>query len=430
MVNEVLNEDFNNPRALFIGAYCLLKAERFGMAYNLFSRVTQLEPKRSEPWNNMGMCHQETWNLDDAERCFLKSLALEKDNKAALNNLALVYVNRCQPRKALEWSEKALKIDSSMNDALDNKALACLMLRQWKEGWDCWKASLGGSHRREIVYGKETRWDGSKDKTVVVYGEQGLGDEIVFSSIIPDLIRDSKKVILDCDRRLEGIFKRSFPEADVYGTRFQKEVTWPAKYQIDHRSSVADLTRFYRNTDESFPGKPWLKPDPERCIQWKALLDSLGEGKKVGISFTGGLLSTGYKKRSVTLEAMLPILKQKAHFVSLQYKEVPDYAEFERMYGVKVHHWKRAVQSDDYDDTAALVSQLDLVITVTTAVVHLSGALGVPCWVLTPSKPRWFYCLEGDSMPWYSSVRLFRQKGLNWNEVINQAAGELQNRLR
>ena len=373
----------------------------------------------------MGMCHQESWNLDDAERCFRKALQIEpekKQAKNAMNNIGLVYVNRCLPSKAIEWIDKALAIDPEFREARENKGLACLMLKDWREGWKNWAYSLAGQFRREIIYGDETRWDGSKGKTVIAYGEQGLGDEISFSSCIPDLIRDSKKVIIDCDKKLAGLFKRSFPEADVYGTRFKNEVKFAQDYGVDHRVAFGDLPRFYRNASSEFPGKPYLVADPERRIQWKALLDSLGPEPKIGIAFTGGLLSTGYKKRSLSLEAFLPILKEKAHFVSLQYKEVPDYAEFERMYGIKIHHWPRAVETKDYDDTAALVAELDCVISVTTAVIHLAGALGVPALVLTPSKPRWFYGLEGDSVPWYSSVKLFRQQGQDWQSVIEKVA--------
>lgn len=424
VANEVLNEDFNNPRALFIIGYVLLKAERFGLAYNINKIVTQMAPNRAEPWNNMGMCHQETLNLDDAERCFRQSLKIEPGSKAAMNNMALIYVNRGQPEAALQWSEKALKIDPAMKDAQDNKGLACLMLGKWAEGWKNWEASLGGPQRREIVYGSEPRWDGSRGKTVVVYGEQGLGDEIAFASCIPDAIRDCKKVVIDCDHRLAGLFKRSFPQADVYGTRFQKEVGWPAKYQIDARCAMGGLPKFYRNRDEDFPRAPYLIPDPERRIQWKALLESLGPGMKIGFAYTGGLLSTGAKKRSLDLDQLLPLLKQEAHWVSLQYRDPPDCEAFFRDHGIRLHHWRRGTQTDDYDDTAALVAELDLVITVTTTVVHLCGAIGTPCWVLTPKHPPWFFGLGREDMQWYSCVRLFRQK-TDWDEVVRRIAKEL-----
>lgn len=408
LVNEVLNRDFDNPLALFMAGFIMLKAERFGLAHSLFQRCTQINPNRPEPWNNMGMCHQETWDLDAAEMCFRRSLALDPENKAALNNIGLIYVNRCDPEKAIEWADKALAIDPDMRDAQDNKGLACLMLKRWREGWYFWEASLGGKHRKELNYVGEPRWDGAKGKTVVVYGEQGIGDEISFASIIPDAIRDCSKVIIDCDYRLEWLFKRSFPDAEVHGTRFSMEVDWPNE-EIEANCAIGSLTKFYRNRTEDFPGTPYLVADPERRLQWRALFDSYRK-PVIGIAWNGGKASTGAEKRSLTLQSFLPLMKAiDAHWVSLEYKDrSAELAAFEAEHGIKVHQYAWVTKTQDYDDTAALVAECDLVISVTTAVIHLAGALGKEVWCLAPSKPRWFYGLEGD-LPWYKSVRMFRE---------------------
>src|SRR5688500_7412213 len=100
IAQEVLNDDFNDPLALFVAAMALLRTKRYGLAYNLLRRVTQLQPAMFAPWNNMGMCHQETWNLDDAERCFKESLKRNPSNLAALQNMSLIYINRCMPEEA------------------------------------------------------------------------------------------------------------------------------------------------------------------------------------------------------------------------------------------------------------------------------------------------------------------------------------------
>jgi hypothetical protein len=423
LCTEVLNEDFSNVLALHFAAIALLKGERYGLAYSLFRRVAQLTPKNSEAWNNMGMCYLEAQNPNRAEDCFKEALSRDPQSWSAMNNLALIAVNRCDTEKTHQWADRALKLNPDLMEAWQTKAFAYLQKREWKPGWELFEHSLGGPHRREIVYrppeNREPRWDGSPGKTVVIYGEQGLGDEISFASIIPDAIRDCKKVIIDCDKRLEGLFKRSFPQADVYGTRKQDAVEWLANYDIDARSSAASLTRFYRNADESFPGTPYLSADPERRIQWRALLDSLGPEPKVGIAWSGGLHDTGAKKRSLALEQLAPVLQQKAHFVSLQYKG----ASPEMVGGVRLRNWDRATRTSDYDDTAALVAELDLVITVNTSVVHLAGALGVPCWTLTPKHCRWWYC--ADPCPWYRSVRIFRQTN-DWKPVIQTVADELK----
>jgi tetratricopeptide (TPR) repeat protein len=403
--NEILDEDFGNELALFMAGYALLKSERFGLAYNVFRRVADVS-RRSEPWNNAGMCHQETYNLDDAETCFRKALQLDPDSIAAMHNLALIYVNRCKPEEALKWVDRAEKAGSTSWEALDNKALALLMLGRWEEGWKAYRATAGRQKQRGLRgYNDEPMWEGQKG-VVAIYGTQGLGDEISFASCIPDAVKKAD-VILDCDHRLEGLFRRSFPEAKVYGTRF-KDRTWDE--DVDYSLPIDCLPQLFRNRDEDFPGVAYLRADPERRVQWRALFDTMRK-PVIGIAWTGGIPSTGKEKRSLSLADLEPIFRSvEATWVSLEYRDCEEeIREFEKNTGIKIHHWKRATQTKDYDDTAGLVAELDLVLSVTTAVVHLAGALGKECWCIAPNLPRWFYRLEGD-LPWYKSVKMFRQK--------------------
>lgn len=409
--HKVLNDQFDEPNALYFSGQHLLNENKIGLAHVLFRRLAQLAPERFEVWNELGRCYQENQDLEVGYKCYQRSLHLAPRAVCALNNMALIRINQGRPEEALELSEKALTLDMRPGDRLDtleNKALAHLALHQWEEGWKLYEHTLGhNKHRKERLYGDPGRWDGSKGKTVIAYGEQGLGDEISFGSCLPDLVGDSKKVVIDCDPKLEGLFKRSFPEADVYGTRYRTDNDWPTRYEFDGRVAFSTLPRFYRRKTEDFPGTPYLKADPERRIQWRALLDTL-PGLKVGIAWNGGLQVTGRVRRSLTLDQMLPILSQKATFISLEYNDASEeIARLEKERGIKVIQWPRATLGD-YEETAALVSELDLVISVTTAVIHLAGALGKECWVLSPPRPRWFYGIEGNTVPWYKSVELFR----------------------
>jgi ADP-heptose:LPS heptosyltransferase len=166
----------------------------------------------------------------------------------------------------------------------------------------------------------------------------------------------------------------------------------------------------YRREDKDFPRKGWLVADPERRLQWRALLDQL-PGKKVGIAWTGGRDNTFRSRRSFSLEGLLPILKTPGiTWVSLQYKDpAKEIAEFQKKTGIEIKHWKRATENCDYDETAALVQELDAVVSVTTAVVHLCGALGKKGYVLVPARSRWFYASSGVEHRWYDSLELYRQ---------------------
>jgi len=407
LCNEVLEDDFYNDMALFIQGYILMQSEKFGLAYNLFRRCAELRPDQTEIWNNMGMCLEidyPTLAMD----AFDKALELNPRNHHAMINKGLMYLKCGQPEKCVKLCNQALKIDPNSRAAHDNKAQALLMMREWAQGWDEYTYSWGGKHRRKRDFGLP-EWEGQKDATVIVYAEQGLGDEILFASCIPDLQAISKQVIVECDRRLQGVFERSFG-VEAFGTRFEERSPITDWHQADYVISMGELPRFFRRSHKAFPGTAYLEPDPERCVQWRALLDTL-PGLKIGLAWTGGLKNTGKKERSLGLDTLAPLFDLPHTFISLEYKE-PD------LKGYPIKHWSRAVdKSADYDDTLALINELDLVISVTTTAVHAAGALGKECWCLVPEHPSFRFHLSGE-MPWHKSVKLIRQNGLWDNTVI------------
>jgi tetratricopeptide (TPR) repeat protein len=424
IVNKYLDDHYENIPAICLAAHIMMDAERIGMAQALMKLATLLQPNSSVLWSNLGLCYRESADWDEGEKCFIKALQRDPNNTMALNNLTQLYVNTGQPIKALNCANKALSIDDNQPDTKYNKGLALLQLGQWKEGWQYFDSNLGDIRsRKERTYAQIPRWTGVKGLNLIAYGEQGLGDEIFFGSCIPDLMRKNN-VVIECDKRLEGLFKRSFG-CPVYGTRFQAGVNWLHRHEIDASVAFGSLPQYFRNSDEEFPGTPFLKADQQRRIQWRALLDSLGPKKKVGIAWSGGIKKTGATMRSVSLDEMLPILKQDATFISLQYKDCPEIEKFEKEHGIKIYHWPHAMQTKDYDDTAALVAELDLVISVTQAVIHLAGGLGVPCWILTPKTPMWRYGLNGEKMVWYNSVKLYRKKS-EWVYVMADVAKDLR----
>lgn len=428
MCEGYMNERFDDFRALVMAAHILFDSERIGLAQALLKLASMLKPEDAVIWNNLGLCYREGADLEEGERCLIKALSRDPQDANAYNNLSQLYVNAGQPMKAINCADKALAITPTMLEARYNRGQALLMLGKWKDGWEGYEHNLGRHRgRKERVYGTIPRWTGVDGLTLIAYGEQGLGDEISFASCLPDLLQ-SNKVIIECDKRLGGLFRRSFPDCQVYGTRFTPNIIWPNKHQVDASVAFGSLPGFYRNATEAFPGKPYLKADPLRRVQWRAALDSLGPKPKVGLAWTGGLKNTGRDRRSLQLDDLMPILRQDATFVSLQYKDAPEVAGM-REQGIDIHHWPHAVQTQDYDDTAALVAELDLVICVTTAVVDLAGALGVPCWVLTPKAPMWRYGLTGTKKVWYESVKLYRQKA-EWLHTVAEVGTDLRKFIR
>lgn len=410
---KLLDKNPDDALALFLMGYVYAMAERFGLAINTFKRVTSLKPEKAESWNNLGMAYHGLKSVQALD-CFHKAWNIEQKASYAAN-IASSHLELCHWKEAKAWADKAIALDPKVNGAWVSRGMACLALGEWRDGWEGFAKSLGGKFRKEIQYQDEGRWDGTLGKTVVVYGEQGLGDEVLYASCIPDAAQHNR-IILECDPRLEGLFRRSFPSVDVYGTR-RLEADWMDSYQIDARCPVAGLPQFFRNDAESFGthGRGWLVADPERRIQWRALFDSWGKKPKIGLAWSGGSRHNRPDMRQIGLEAFRPLIEAvDADFISLQYKDPT--AEIEAT-GLPVRHFKRACETDDYDDTAALVAELDMVIGVHTSVHHLAGGLDVPGVILVPHKTLWLYAGE---FPWYAS-QLFRQhKGEAWVQTIER----------
>lgn len=410
----LLDKNHNDALALFLMGQIYAKAEKFGAAYNIFTRVTQIRPEQSEGWNNLGMTCEGRKDHIESMRHFEKAWSIEKKASYA-SNIGNCYLSRQDYKQSIEWARKALRIDPACNSAKAVLGMASLSLGDWPTGWDNHEASLGGKFRKEVEYQGEGRWDGTPGKTLIVYGEQGLGDEVMYASCVPDAAK-SNTVVLECDKRLEGLFKRSFPSVSVYGTR-REAAPWLDQHRIDARVSCGTLPKFFRRKPEDFPGTPYLKADPEHVLQWRALFDSWGKRPKIGIAWSGGSKHNQPQARHVGLAGLRPLVESvNADFVSLQYKNPAQEIEAS---GLPVRHFKRACETSDYDDTAALVAALDLVVSVPTSVVHLAGALGVKTHCLTPYESDWNF--QGDRLPWYASVDLFKKpKGEPWSKLIER----------
>jgi tetratricopeptide (TPR) repeat protein len=421
-----LDEEPDDVVVLSIIGHIYIAAKRWGMANVFCRRALELDPSLTQLYNNVGLTYvQLPGKEQEASHYLRKALKLDPKNAPAMSNMATLTMRECKPQECIQWANKALAIEPHLVPAKEDRGYANLMLRNWAEGWAGYEEMVGGARGgfRDELY-----WDGSKGKRLLVCGEQGIGDELSFASILPDAMRDNE-IALECDPRLYGLLHRSFPDLEIHGCRFDREPEWRRYREFDARCLIGTLAMHYRKRDEDFPGTPFLVADPERRQQWKVLLDAL-PGKKIGIAWTGGLLGTFKHRRSVALESLLPILKTPGvSWISLQYKDASaEIAALKAKHGIDVHHWARCTEAKDYDETAALVAELDMVICVTTAAVDLAGGLGVPCWVLVPSKPHWRYGLTGDDKVWYRSVKLYRQKK-EWKDTIERLAFDLAEHL-
>ncbi len=411
---ELLDENPDDAMALFLAATIYTRAEKFGFAIALLRRIAELKPDRAEPLNNLGTCYSGLGDIESAQHWYFKAWG-KKPAAIYGANVAYTYMEQRKYGKALEWVDRALAIDPACVSAISTRGFCRLALGEWADGWKDWGVTVGGKFRKKMQFKDEQQWTGGRVGTLAVYGEQGLGDEIMFASCLGDAARDND-IVLECDSRLEGLFRRSFPFAKVYGTRRQKEIAWPNQHDIKANLPIGQLPEFYRPTPDSCPGKPYIQADPERRIQWRALFDTM-PGMKIGIAWSGGSKHNNPKGRSIGLESFRGLIEGGGNtFVSLQYKDPT--AEIAAS-GLPVRHFKRANETQDYDDFAAMVAELDGVIGVHTSSHHLAGAMGVPGLIIVPKKTLWTYNL--DTMHWYSSASLFKQlPGEDWAQSMKR----------
>ena len=425
IIQPLMHEHPYERDLCYMAGHIYEKAGNHAIAYHMFKLGTEADPREASGWLNFGRVAEDLWRTSEAERAYAKALKLAAPKsetlKCTLGNLAALCIDNARYEEAERWARKALEEWPDFGGARSNLGFAQLGQRNWAEGWANYRYCIGTLARPLVQYRGEPMWDGTPGKTVLLYGEQGLGDEVSFASMLPDAIGRCAKVIVDCDKRLASLFQRSFPGAVIYGTR-QAKARDGAMWREEDRNfdcslPIGQIGEYFRTTPESFPGTPYLKPDPERAMMWRSLWATKGK-PVIGIAWNGGIAKTGKRFRRWTLEQLMPVFSAiDAHWVVLEYRSAAlELAEFKARHPeVDIKEYPHATLTQDYDDTAALVDSLDLVFCVQTAVAHLGGALGKPTWVCVPPISQWRYGPSETSVPWYDSVRVIRQRAGQWD---------------
>lgn len=271
-------------------------------------------------------------------------------------------------------------------------------------------------HSGKFLPGRQADLDNLAGKRVLVLDEQGVGDEIMFASMFPDLVATGAEVVCVSNPRLQSLFQASFPEIEVAGDARALD---PAAF--DRIVPAGNLGARFRNTAEDFPCTPYLRPRREVLERWRERLGSRTTPLRVGVSWRGGVFNTGGSGRSLNLSTLTPLLERSdCEFFSLQYGDVQ--AEIDAV-NAQLSRPVRSFPPEDIEDftnLAGLVLGLDAVVSVQTALVHLAGAVGAPCVAMIPFFPEWRYGRRGSTMLWYGNVELVRQpRQGDWPSVID-----------
>jgi hypothetical protein len=422
LYGQLLEQNYDNLGLMATLGSLYVQQQKWGHGIHFLQMAMDGGLKEPDAYTNLAVAYQRSGQYDKARGWYEKSIQGDSTPEA-LTNYSGMFVEAGAPEKCISLCEEAIKKSPDLAMAHWNMALALLGEGVWDRAWEEheWGFIPKGLREDRDVLGLP-KWDGTPGQRVLIYGEQGLGDEIMFASMLPDILK-TNPVVLECHARLETLFRKAFPQLDaVYGTRWDQEISWGDNHKCDARLAIGSLGKFYRRSRESFPGDSYLRAEP------------LPSGKfRVGISWMGGGHKLGrVQKRSVPLTWWKSILNvPNVEFVSLQYTDGSE-EDLDMMdaLGYDIKRMDEA-KAKDYYDTARLVASCDLVISVCTSVVHLAGALGVPCWVITPKFPAWRYQNQGG-MPWYRSVRLYRSPGTTqdgWMPVIQRIGFDLDELL-
>ncbi len=395
-------------------------SETMGLAIPLLMRACELDPSNAQAWNNLGAAFKAGFQHTEAETCLVKAHELDPKNAAVYANYSGLYINEGCPDRALKWTKPGLLIDPDSPQLHNHTALANLELGDWQEAWPHWewRTKLPGWFQRDFPAPTKL-WHGQPTRNLALSGEQGIGDEILFCSILPE-VRPlvSGRLIIECTERLQRLFERSF---DCITYPSHQEVLF-YEHEIDHHLQLGSLPRLFRPTPDHCTGKPFLKVDEATVEEMRARLAKLGPPPYVGLAWRGGTKKTHGHVRQIALADLDTVRAVPGcTFVSVQYGTAAIEAATHHL-----PHFADAVI--DFDRHTALIAACDLVISVCQTAVHQSGGLGIPCWCLTPWKVAWRYGVwGGERMPWYDCVRLFRQAAdQQWAPVVQRTVEELQ----
>ena len=382
-----------------------------------YRRALALEPTHVLTWNNLGLTLHALGRYDEAISCYARALEIRPEYADAINNLGTAYVARNDLPTAIEAYQAALLLEPARERIRFNEGVAHLLAGNLESGF------RGFEYRELPPYLKALNgapWNGRdsvEGKSVLIAFEQGYGDTIHFVRYAKLVARRGARVHLLVQPNMKRLF------ASVAGVATVVAAGDPLP-PYDTHVSMMSLPHVLGTKLDSIPSEtPYLSAPTELLAQWKERVH--GPRPRIGLAWSGNLKHHLDRWRSIPVERLMAACDGlPVHLVSLQ-KEVRQ-ADAEYLLSSQALEYF-GEKIEDFADTAALIAQLDLVVSVDTSVAHLAGALGKPVWILIPHAPDFRWMLNRPDSPWYPSARLFRQKGHgDWAPVLQSLRDALQ----
>ncbi len=401
-----------------------LDQSRIDEATRCYQKALSLDPEHSETYINLGNVFNSQHYFDKAISCYEKVIKIKPHSAVAYNNLGKLFEDQLDLGKAILYYQYALELEQGYAEAHFNYSTALLLSGNFKEGFNEYEWRFEKIGQKNIYphdLGKPL-WDGSpfRGKRLLVHAEQGLGDTIQFARYLPLVKARGGTVIFEVREPLHALLETCPGIDQLVIFSFDEKCSEPYDLSIP----LMSLPNLFGTTPETIPNQePFIHSTPERINDWR---NKIGDtGFKVGIVWTGSPTNTGGHHRSCSLDSFAPLAEiQGVQLFGLQKQEagvkLPERSEF-----VLINNFGSKFK--DFADTAAAIENLDLVISIDTAVAHLAGAMGKPVWTLLPFSPDWRWLLNREDSPWYPTMRLFRQpEPGDWDSVFRQVEAELR----
>jgi tetratricopeptide (TPR) repeat protein len=432
-IQKSMEIDSSETEAYYLFSATLRLMEKLEEAEDFIRSAIKQFPKAQGLLNELANILMTLFKFEESEKYAREVLKINPHHGGALVTLAILLIHTGEEEEALELYKRAFECMPDEPVIPFNYALSLFCYGHLKEAWkhyrSRWETETFSSPVRAFP---QELWNGSslKGKKIVLYGEQGLGDEIRHASMIPDMLKMGAEVHVECEPRLVEIFQRSFEGAKVFPCPYTEAETGKANF--DFQSPILDLGGYLRPTIDSFPSDPnhaFLKPDPKRTVFWGERMKALGPRPKVGMIWQSSKTVVGAASWGATVEELAPILSiEGIDFVNLMYLECQDdRARMQELYGVNLHTWDDIDLKNDQDDLCALISNLDLVVSQMSSVAYTASGLGIPTLVFMPIKLYYPVLGNPDKPGWAPSLRYFRKNmHEDWDATLNTIAAEIR----
>lgn len=403
----------------------LRRAGQPAAARTSYARALELQPNRPEFLHGWADWLAQNGFLSEADAAYRRALEFRPHSADIWTSLGLVLAERGCYAEAFACHSEAIRLQPELADAYRNRSLVRLLLGDFRQGWQDYEWRWRCRDFTPPAF-TQPRWRGDQQpqRTVLLYGEQGIGDTLQFVRYAPLVKARVGRVILAARRELIPLL-RSCAGIDEW------VAVGDAAPTFDVHCPLMSLPHVLSTTLETVPATtPYLQASPDRIATWRARLGE-SSGRRVGVCWRGSPGNKYYRTHGIPLEELAPLAAiPNVQWISLQQSLTPIESSAAPFPLIDLSpELDRDGQS--FMDTAAVVSLLDLVISFDTAVAHLAGALGKPVWIAVPWVPDWRWLLERDDSPWYPTARLFRQSAPgdrqtgDWQAPVQRMAEQL-----